>query len=99
MPVKLAFGVYTGLPVTASIVTVPLAPCVTAVTVRPSPSTSVSLPRTGMVTAVSSAVLMLSSIASGASFTGTTSIVVPPLTVVTPSDTVYAKLPTGSVPL
>ena len=84
MPVKLAFGVYTGLPVTASIVTVPLAPCVTAVTVRPSPSTSVSLPRTGMVTAVSSGVLTRSFTASGASLLGvivtvTVAVSVPPL--------------------
>ena len=46
------------------------------VTLSVSPSTSASLPRTASVTAVSSAVVKLSSLATGASLTRVTAIVV-----------------------
>ena len=52
--------------------TEPLAGSETAVTVRASPSTSVSLARTGIVTSVSSSVRAVSSTATGASFTAVT---------------------------
>ena len=53
-------------------VAVPLAGAETLVMVSGSPSTSVSLPRTLIVTAVSSGVEAASSAATGASFTGVT---------------------------
>ena len=53
----------------------PWAGVLTAVKVRGSPSTSLSLFKTGITTATSSSVLTESSTATGTSFTATTSIV------------------------
>ena len=81
-PLKSASGVYvTSVPL---LTTVPLAGWVTEPTVRASPSTSVSLDNTSIVTGVSSSVEALSSLASGSSLTEATVMVtvavsVPPL--------------------
>ena len=69
LPWKLALGVYFTWPVVAlTIVTVPLAPLVTLVMVRPTLSKA-SLPSTLVVTAVSSAVVAVSLTASASAFT------------------------------
>ena len=79
MPVKSALGVYTRLPDALSVTTppatatptppTPIATPLTWVTVSALPSTSLSLARTLIVTGVSSAVVKLSLVATGASST------------------------------
>ena len=63
----------------------PFAGVVTAVTVRSSPSASVSLARTSITTAASNAVRAVSSIASGGALTATRTLA---LAVSVPSETV-----------
>ncbi len=81
VPTKLGAGVY--VTVVPSVAAVPFAGGETSVTVRSSPSTSVSLASTGIVAGVSSVVVMASSWAMGASLTGVTvtvtvAVAVPP---------------------
>ena len=66
------------------ITTEPLAGAVVALTLKVSPSRSLSLPKTAMVTGVSSLVVTLSSTAVGSSLTGVTvtvtvAVALPPL--------------------
>ena len=71
VPLKFGSGVYRTAPVSVS-TAVPCTGSDTPATVRVSPSGSLSLVRTAMVTGVSSAVCAASSTASGGSSTGRT---------------------------